>query len=96
MLHQVGDLFELNVKLRCQKLNGQKPEMFPAFIIRCYNCLSSQLRYFAIINCYLFCNISEGKGSNINKQENITHYLQFNRNQRWRQHRDGKEEEQEE
>jgi hypothetical protein len=22
-LHQVGDLFELNVKLRCQKLNNQ-------------------------------------------------------------------------
>jgi len=22
LLHQVGDLFELNVKLRCQKVNG--------------------------------------------------------------------------
>jgi len=22
-LHQVGDLFELNVKLRCQKVNGR-------------------------------------------------------------------------
>jgi len=25
MLHQVGDLFELNVKLRCQKVNTIKP-----------------------------------------------------------------------
>jgi hypothetical protein len=24
MLHQVGDLFELNVKLRCQKVNDIK------------------------------------------------------------------------
>jgi hypothetical protein len=30
MLYQVGDLFELNVKLRCQKVNGllRKPKFF--------------------------------------------------------------------
>jgi len=30
MLHQVGDLFELNVKFRCQKVNGllRKPKFF--------------------------------------------------------------------
>jgi hypothetical protein len=25
LLHQVGDLFELNVKLRCQKVKHRKP-----------------------------------------------------------------------
>jgi len=28
LLHQVSDLFELNVKLRCQKLNNYKPYLY--------------------------------------------------------------------
>jgi len=34
LLHQVGDLFELNVNLRCQKINGSRTRAFMAVKVK--------------------------------------------------------------
>jgi len=49
-LHQVGDLFELNVKLRCQKVNVIQFQIYTCVVM---NCKKNELMESLIISYYL-------------------------------------------
>jgi hypothetical protein len=48
MVHQFGDLLELNVKLRCQKVNIKKKSTWCSLCVECFVRISEQTAAVAV------------------------------------------------